>query len=108
MADSRAPFFSLAHEMENRIRDRRRELLVKHSRGYEGISDIEEDIRESRRRWTRSELGGGAARNFELGVVTTKLGNEHSREKDREAAAARQRSGLWKALFQDLDGVLMP
>lgn len=108
LADSRAPFFSLAHEMENRIRDRRRELLVRHSRGYEGLSDIEDDIRESRRRWTRSELGGGAARSFELGVVTTKLGNGHSREMERKEAVARQRSGLWKALTQDLDGVLMP
>ena len=108
LSDSRAPFFSLAHEMEGRVRDRRRELLVRHSRGYEGLSDIEEDIRESRRRWIRSEMGGGAARNFELGEVTTKLGNEHSHEKERRAAVARQRSGLWKALFQDLDGVLMP
>lgn len=98
-----APFFNLSHEMEHRIRDRRRQLLVKHSRGYENVRDIEADIEQGRKEWVRDVLGNRAARNYEFGEVTTKAGNEHCHEKERA-----KREGILNALFQDLNGVLKP
>ena len=102
-----APFFDLSTEMEHRIRDRRRELLLKHSRGYESLRDIEEDIRDSRGAWIRDVLGNRAARSYEFGEVTTKAGNARGHEVERRERVDR-RSGILSALFQDLDGVLMP
>lgn len=102
-----APFFNLVHEMEHRVRDRRRELLLKHSRGYENVRDIQGDIEESRNGWVRKVLGAKAANNYEFGEVTTKDGNEHSHQKDEKVRKDRQ-SSILNALFQDLDGVLMP
>jgi len=102
-----APFFNLSTEMEHRIRDRRRELLVKHSKGYEDVNNVKEDIEKSREVWVREVLGNRAARNYEFGEVTTKAGNEHSHEKEKRVRQGRQFKIL-NALFQDLDGVLMP
>jgi len=102
-----APFFDLSTEMNHRIKDRRRNLLVKHSRGYENIHDVEDDIRSSRLDWVRKVLGGKAASNYEMGEVTTHDGNEHSHEKERKMREER-RTSIWNALFQDLDGALMP
>lgn len=102
-----APFFNLSVEMEHRIRDRRRELLVKHSKGYENVKDVVEDIEQSRKGWMRQALGNKAAANYEFGEVTTKAGNEHSHEKEKKARENRQ-SSVFNALFQDLNGVLMP
>lgn len=102
-----APFFNLVNEMEHRIRFRRRELLVKHSKGYESVSNVKEDIEKGREDWVREVLGNRAARNYEHGEVTTKAGNGHSHEKERRARRGRQFQIL-NALFQDLDGVLMP
>lgn len=96
--DVNAPFFNLSSEMEHRVRDRRKELLVKHSKGYEGVRDVEEDVENSRLRWLRNVLGGRAARNYEFGEVTTKVGNEHSHRKERRAMEGR-RDSIWNALF---------
>lgn len=102
-----APFFNLANEMDHRVRDRRRELLVKHSRGYENVRDVMSDIEGSRKEWVRDTLGNAAAKNYEFGEVTTKAGNEHSHMKEEKVRKVRQTSIL-NALFQHLDGVLMP
>lgn len=107
VANVNAPFFNLSNEMEHRIRDRRRELLVKHSRGYENVKDVERDIQTARREWVREVLGNRAAINYEFGEVTTKAGNQHSHEKEKTIGKVR-RSRIMNALFQDLDGVLMP
>eukprot|EP01083_Nonionella_stella_P005700 16456_1 len=85
ISDIDAPFFDLSDEMEHRIRDRRRELLVEHSKGYESVGDVAEDIERSRRGWTRRVLGNKAANNYEFGEVTTRAGNEHSHEKEKRA-----------------------
>ena len=55
-----APFFNLSTEMEHRVRDRRRELLLKHSRGYESVKDVMKDIEESRMEWVNKNLGNQA------------------------------------------------
>ncbi len=102
-----APFFNLSNEMEHRIRDRRKELLVKHAKGYENLKDVEEDIEQSRVEWLRDVLGNRAARTWEFGEVITKAGNEHSHQKEKRARDGT-RSKILNALFQDLDGVLMP
>ncbi|KAL7554814.1 hypothetical protein ACHAWF_018635 [Thalassiosira exigua] len=107
VANVDAPFFNLSNEMERRIRDRRRELLVKHSKGYESVNDVTEDVERSRREWVRETLGKKAASHYEFGEVTTKDGNEHSHEKEKRARR-RRHAGILNALFQDLDGVLMP
>lgn len=107
MANVDAPFFDLEREMERRVRDRRRELLLRHSRGYEGVVDVEEDIERSRREWTREVLGTKAAAGYEFGEVITRDGNGHSHRKERRAREGR-RSNILNALFQDLDGILMP
>ena len=98
-----APFFDLSTEMDHRIRDRRRKLLVKHSKGYENVRDIERDIESNRKGWVRDVLGNRAAKQYEFGEVTTKAGNKHSHQKEKAA-----RDGVMSALFNDLDGVLMP
>ena len=98
-----APFFNLSHEMDHRIVRRRRELLHKHCKGYESVRDVQEDIETSRVGWVRDVLGNRAARNYEFGEVTTKAGNEHSHQKERN-----RQDVIMDALFKDLDGVLMP
>lgn len=98
-----APFFDLSTEMDHRIRDRRRKLLMKHSKGYENVRDIEKDIESDRKGWVRDVLGNRAAKQYEFGEVTTKAGNKHSHQKEKAA-----RNGVMSALFSDLDGVLMP
>ena len=98
-----APFFNLANEMDHRIVRRRRELLHKHCKGYESVRDVQEDIETSRVGWVRDVLGNRAARNYEFGEVTTKAGNEHSHQKERN-----RQDVIMDALFKDLDGVLMP
>eukprot|EP00579_Thalassiosira_antarctica_P019963 CAMPEP_0201954082 /NCGR_PEP_ID=MMETSP0904-20121228/2188_1 /ASSEMBLY_ACC=CAM_ASM_000553 /TAXON_ID=420261 /ORGANISM="Thalassiosira antarctica, Strain CCMP982" /LENGTH=263 /DNA_ID=CAMNT_0048498037 /DNA_START=171 /DNA_END=965 /DNA_ORIENTATION=- len=102
-----APFFNLSNEMEHRIRDRRRALMIKHSRGYENVKDVEKDILKARKEWMREVLGNRAALNYEFGEVTTKAGNEHSHEKEKRTREGRK-SSMLNALFQDLDGALMP
>lgn len=89
------PFFNLSTEMNNRIRNRRRELMLKHStRGYESVKDVEDDIEESRMEWMRNMLGAGATQHYEFGEVTTKVGNEHSHEIDRRMRKERRTSIL--------------
>ena len=89
------PFFNLSTEMNNRIRNRRRELMLKHStRGYESVKDVEDDIEESRMEWMRKTIGAGATHHYEFGEVTTKVGNEHSHEIDRRMRKERQTSIL--------------
>lgn len=92
-----APFFNLSNVMDNRIRTRRRELLVKHGcRGYETVDDVVRDVENNRVMWLRDVLGNRAARGYEFGVVTTKVGNEHhGREKERRA----RRRGLLNGLL---------
>jgi hypothetical protein len=89
-----APFFNLVNVMENKIRSRRRELLVKHCRGFETVQDIVQDIEVSRMHWLRDNLGKRAARSYEFGEVTTKVGNEHSHEKERRGARRNILNGL--------------
>lgn len=96
--DVRAPFFSLSSEMNRRIKDRRRRILVKHSKGYESVKDVIDDIEENRKLWVREELGSDAAANFEFGKVTTKW----------ETTKQREHSSFMAALFSDLNGVLIP
>lgn len=81
--------------------------MLKHSRGYENVKDVMSDIEQSRKVWVRDVLGNAAAKNYEFGEVTTKAGNEHSHEKEKRARKVR-RSNFLNALFQDLDGILMP
>jgi len=89
-----APFFNLVNVMEDKIRSRRRELLVKHCRGYETVDDIVRDIENSRMHWLRDVLGKRAAKNYEFGEVTTKVGNEHSHEKERRGTRRNILNGL--------------
>ena len=103
-----APFFNLATEMNHRVRDRRRELLVKHSKGYESVKDLIQDIESSRKVWVREVLGSKAATNYEFGEVTTKDGNEHSHLLKEKKARKNRQTSILNALFQDLDGVLLP
>ena len=93
--------------MVHRVRDRRRELLLKHSRGYESVKDVMKDIEESRMEWMNKNLGNQATKNYEFGEVTTKFGNEHSHEKEQRMRKVR-RTSILNALFQDIDGILMP
>lgn len=102
-----APFFNLYNEMEHRVRDRRKQLLLKHSRGYETVQDIVRGIEQSRAEWVRDTMGKRAARNYEFGEVTTHAGNAHGHREEKRAKDGR-RSNILNALFQDLDGILMP
>jgi hypothetical protein len=97
-----APFFSLPKEMEHRISNRRKELLVKHAKGYESLKDVVKDIVESRKIWVRTKMGRKAASSYHFGEITTKVGNRNEAQKKNGAPS------LWNALIQDLDGVLMP
>lgn len=107
IANANAPFFDLNNEMDHRVSDRRRGLLVKHSRGYESVQDVLDEIESSRMTWLREVLGARAARNYEFGEVTTKAGNVHSHEKERMARRGR-RFEILSGLFRDLEGILMP
>lgn len=102
-----APFFNLSNEIEHRIRDRRKQLLLKHSKGYENVRDIMQDIEQSREEWVHDTMGKRAARNYEFGEVTTHAGNAHGHREEKRAREGR-RSNVLNALFQDLDGILMP
>ena len=84
-----APFFGLGQEMDHRIRDRRRDLLLKHAKGYESVQDINQDIEASRKEWLREVLGHKAARNFHSGEVTTKNGNLHIHQEERQKKEKR-------------------
>ena len=97
-----APFFSLQKEMDHRVSSRRKELLVKHSKGYENIKDIERDIEKSRKDWVRLNLGRKAAGDYNFGEVMTKVGDTQREVKKHKLPS------VWNALAQDLDGVLMP
>ena len=97
-----APFFSLSKEMQHRISSRRKELLVKHSKGYENVKDVERDIEDSRKDWVRVNLGRKAANNYHFGEVTTKVGPGNGNVKKQKVPS------IWNALIQDLDGVLLP
>jgi len=101
-----APFFNLNHEMEHRIAKRRRELLLKHSKGYENVRDVVSDIRETRKEWVRTELGNRAASHYEFGEVITNAGNGRSQQKEK-SVREEWREGILNALFLD-DGGLMP
>ena len=81
--------------------------MIKDSRCYENVKDVEWDIQKARKEWMREFLGNMVAVNYEFGEVTTKAGNEHSHEKEKKARENRQ-SSVFNALFQDLNGVLMP
>ncbi|KAL3763552.1 hypothetical protein ACHAW5_008095 [Stephanodiscus triporus] len=107
VANANAPFFDLNNEMDHRVADRRRGLLEKHSRGYESVRDVLNDIESSRVTWLREVLGARAARNYEFGEVTTKAGNARSHEKERMARRGR-RFEILSGLFRDLEGILMP
>jgi hypothetical protein len=97
-----APFFSLSKEMQHRISSRRKELLVKHSKGYENVKDVERDIEDSRKDWVRVNLGRKAANNYHFGEITTKVGPGNADVKKQKVPS------IWNALVQDLDGVLLP
>ena len=43
--------------MKHRIRDRRRDLMIKDSRCYENVKDVEWDIQKARKEWMREILG---------------------------------------------------
>eukprot|EP00569_Conticribra_weissflogii_P000690 CAMPEP_0171357386 /NCGR_PEP_ID=MMETSP0878-20121228/46213_1 /TAXON_ID=67004 /ORGANISM="Thalassiosira weissflogii, Strain CCMP1336" /LENGTH=263 /DNA_ID=CAMNT_0011863429 /DNA_START=222 /DNA_END=1013 /DNA_ORIENTATION=- len=109
VANVNAPFFNLASEMHQRIRKRRRELLVKHSRGYENVKDVERDIEKNRKKWLHIMFGRHAASDYKIGEthrVMTKLGDiskEAKRQRNREA-----RKKFLLVLFSDLNGVLLP
>lgn len=97
-----APFFCLRKEVAHRVSERRKDLLVKHSKGYENVKDVEKDIEESRKNWVRVNLGRKAAANYHFGEITTKVGN------GQVAVKKHKLPSLWNALIQDLDGVLIP
>lgn len=84
-----APFFGLSQEMNHRIRNRRRALLLKHAKGYESVKDIERDIETSRKVWVRDVLGNKAAKNFHFGEVTTKAGNRHTHQEEKQKKEKR-------------------
>lgn len=65
------------------------------------------DIEQSRKGWMREVLGNKVANNYEFGEVTTKDGNEHSHEKEKQVRKERQ-NRILSAMFLDLDGALMP
>mmetsp|Transcript_31038 Transcript_31038/g.67130 ORF Transcript_31038/g.67130 Transcript_31038/m.67130 type:complete len:93 (-) Transcript_31038:308-586(-) len=92
--------------MEHRIAKRRRELLLKHSKGYENVRDVVSDIRETRKEWVRTELGNRAASHYEFGEVITNAGNGRSQQKEK-SVREEWREGILNALFLD-DGGLMP
>jgi len=100
-----APFFSLLKEMNHRVCIRRKEMLVKHSKGYENMSDVERDIKDSRKTWVRINMGRKAASNYHFGEITTKV-NKYSVSDNEEKRGGMP--SLWNALIQDLDGVVMP
>ena len=98
--------------MDNRVRNRRRELLLKHSAGYESVQDVL-DIETSRLQWMKDTLGSKSCQNYEFGEVTTKAGNAHSHLKEKKIRDERSRSSILNAfilnaLFIDFDSVLMP
>jgi hypothetical protein len=92
-----APFFGLSQEMNHRIRSRRRELLLKHAKGYESVKDIERDVETSRKVWVRDVLGNKAAKNFHFGEVTTKAGNRHTHQEEKQKK--EKRAKLLSSLF---------
>lgn len=91
-----APFFGLDQEVQHRIQSRRRELLLKHNKGYESVKDIEREIENSRKVWVRDVLGSKAAKNYHFGEVTTKAGNKHTHrdEEKKKEEQARLLSNL--------------
>jgi len=97
-----APFFCLSKEMEHRVSNRRKELLMKHAKGYESVKDVEKDIQDTRKNWVRVKLGKKAAVDYHFGEITTKVGNGKIADKKKVFPS------LWNALIQDLDGVLIP
>ena len=106
--NANAPFFDLINEMDLRVANRRRDLLVKHSRGYEGVRDVFDDIESSRVAWLRDVLGTRAARYYEFGDVTTRVGNGHSHERERTSRRRGMRFDILGGLFRDLEGTLIP
>ena len=88
IANINAPFFGI-EMIQNRIRSRRRTLLVKHHKGYESVTDIEKDIESSRQEWMKHILGNEAAKNYHFGEVTTKAGNRHSHQDEKKKKEKR-------------------
>lgn len=86
-----APFFGLDQEVNHRIRSRRKQLLLKHAKGYESVKDIERDIEASRKVWVREVLGNKAAKHFHFGEVTTKGGNRHTHQEEKQKKEDRAR-----------------
>jgi len=86
-----APFFRLNQEVNHRIRSRRRKLLIKHAKGCESVKDIVRDIEGSRKVWVRDVLGNKAAKNFHFGEVTTKGGNLHTHQEEKQKKEERAR-----------------
>lgn len=84
-----APFFGIDNEIQNRIRSRRRSLLLKHHKGYESVTDIEKDIETSRQEWMKNNIGNKAANNYYFGEVTTKAGNRHSHQEEKHKKEMR-------------------
>ena len=82
--------------------------MIKDSSCYENVKDVEWDIQKARKEWMREILGNMVAVNCEFGEVTTKAGNEHSHKKEKRTTREGRRSSILNALFQDLDGALMP
>ncbi|KAL7464167.1 hypothetical protein ACHAXS_004501 [Conticribra weissflogii] len=109
IANINAPFFNLVSEMHQRVCKRRRELLFKHSKGYENVKDVERDIEENRKKWFRVVMGRNAASDYKIGEahhVMTKLGDASKEEEKQRNREARKQFLL--GLFQDLNGVLLP
>ncbi len=109
IANINAPFFNLVSEMHQRVCKRRRELLFKHSKGYENVKDVQRDIEENRKKWFRVVMGRNAASDYKIGEahhVMTKLGDASKEEEKQRHREARKQFLL--GLFQDLNGVLLP
>eukprot|EP00986_Skeletonema_menzelii_P011473 scaffold5909_cov150-Skeletonema_menzelii.AAC.3 len=86
-----APFFGLDQEVNHRIRSRRKQLLLKHAKGYASVKDIENDIEASRKVWVRDVLGNKAAKQFHFGEVITKGGNMHTHQEEKQKKEERAR-----------------
>jgi hypothetical protein len=120
--DASAPFFDLSRAMDRRVSDIRRDLLARHSRGYECVRDVLDDIESSRVGWLRDKFGTRATRHYEFGDVTTsrtrrrsdvtaRAGNGHSHDRERTARGG-QGGGRYEillgGLFRDLEGASIP
>lgn len=93
--------------MEHRIRNRRKELLTKHAKGYESVKDVEKDIEDSRKEWVRVVLGNKAASNYHFGEVLTKVGREEKHKTDGRSkflSALLKRHGQLQIVKRSVSG----